>query len=353
MGFFDGIVDTVGSFLSDNAPAIAGVGAGLLTGDPELAFDGVIAGGDGGLDAAAAAFPSGGGFDALGALGKAGDVFSKFGPAVSGFLGYQGQSSANAANVAIANRQMDFQRESRDIAMGYNADQVAKQRGWEESMSNTSWQRGVADMEAAGLNPMLAYSRGGASTPSSSAGSVGTLPGAGARVESAAAAGINSAAQAATVRATLAGATKAESEAALNYATIPKVEQETRTGVSAASELESRASLQQEQKMLTTQAFVKLQAEVDRIAEQNALTRAQVAQVKAETINAFLNGERIKASTGNIQVDTQLRQLDVPRMRNEAASQQSHPRLYQDVLPFVGSVAKGVGSAAALGWLLK
>lgn len=50
---------------------------------------------------------------------------------------------------------------------------IAKEnRQWQERMSNTAYQRGMKDMKLAGLNPILAYQKGGASSP---AGNVSTV----------------------------------------------------------------------------------------------------------------------------------------------------------------------------------
>lgn len=52
------------------------------------------------------------------------------------------------------------------LANKASAKSVDKQLAFQERMSNTSYQRAMEDMRKAGLNPVLAYTQGGASTPS-------------------------------------------------------------------------------------------------------------------------------------------------------------------------------------------
>jgi hypothetical protein len=64
-------------------------------------------------------------------------------PIIGGALSYVGGKEQNVASAEAAQRQMDFQREA----------------------SDTSYQRQVADLKAAGINPMLVSKLGGATTP--------------------------------------------------------------------------------------------------------------------------------------------------------------------------------------------
>lgn len=74
------------------------------------------------------------------------------------------------------------------VAMNYNSAEALANREWQEHMSNTAYQRAVEDMKKAGLNPILAFANGGASTPG---GSAGTISGASMGLASSSALGIS------------------------------------------------------------------------------------------------------------------------------------------------------------------
>jgi len=69
-------------------------------------------------------------------------------------LAYKGQKDANESNERIAKDNRSFQERMVNQAQDFELEQ-----------SNTAYQRSMADMKKAGLNPILAYKQGGASTP--------------------------------------------------------------------------------------------------------------------------------------------------------------------------------------------
>ena len=80
----------------------------------------------------------------------AGNLWGMAGSAIGGMFGYKGQKDTNVASAQQARQQMDFQ----------------------ERMSNTAVQRRMADLKAAGINPILAGSKE-ASSPAGQQAPVG------------------------------------------------------------------------------------------------------------------------------------------------------------------------------------
>lgn len=96
-------------------------------------------------------------------------AFSSYGADILGMLPFGSQFSDSYRDAL----DREYNAEQALITREFNSVEAQKQRDFEERMSNTSYQRAVSDMQKAGINPILAFSQGGASTPTGSFASAG------------------------------------------------------------------------------------------------------------------------------------------------------------------------------------
>lgn len=82
----------------------------------------------------------------------------------------QGVAQANNAwSAGQAQIQREWQEQQNAKAMAFNQNEAAKNRNWQEMLSNTAHQREVRDLMAAGLNPVLSAMNGNGASVGSGA----------------------------------------------------------------------------------------------------------------------------------------------------------------------------------------
>lgn len=254
----------------------------------------------------------------------------------SAYIASDAQKEINERNIEMWQHSLNFNAGQAEISREWSADQAHDSRMFQKRMSSTSYQRAMADMQRAGLNPMMAYSQGGAG---GAPGAMGTSSAASAtappHLESEGAAVAQTAKQLPTV---LAAIEKTNAETELLRA-------QARTEENRPENVQADTVQRRQGTATDTERMVHYMAQVNQIGEQNEFIRANVAKVRQEIKN-LVTEQEYKAIEVMIGKLTAIHSdLDLIRATNEAKHEAG---TMGKVRPWLSDVDRGAHSAKSL-----
>lgn len=250
----------------------------------------------------------------------------------------------------------DFNSAEASVNRLFQAQEADRARAWSERMSATSYQRAIGDLERAGLNPMLAYSQGGApmptaGTPSGSMAS-GSNPGGSAASSGMASSGIPGGASASSSgfhrrdNATLAGISTALAGAQLSNVIKQGTNIDADTALKHAQanrETSSAANLNAGTEKIITGEIPKVRAELNLLQSQNITEFGRARLVEAQGLLTKIDAElragqiqQVDAQTALSRVEAQLKRLEIPQA--EAYSEKFKSEWGKEVSPYLKEV---------------
>jgi len=329
MGFLSTIGTAIGGFFGGPAGAAAGGGIGSFLGDAADFVQPYVS----------AAAPYASAYGTLESVRETNAANERI------------AANANSASAAQAELNRSFQQGSADKQMyfqehqikgqqEFTAQQAQRQMDFQERMSSTSYQRAVQDMQAAGLNPMLAVSQGGASSPGGAAGGASAASGA-------SASGSQAQVHVPTITPALAAAintgmaaTRLQADLKRNDADVELIKAQT------AKTDQERMTSQNSSYLISTQ--------IGNLEIQRENLYAEVRHIEAKIREADSHVEKNRIETKELipaharlyQVESRLKSLEEPAARNSAEAAKTW--WGRNVSPYLGDAAKA-GVAAAAG----